>query len=46
MTMPLPPNAPLEACVDSSQDLATFLRDIFVHDGFCAVPFVTSLAEG
>ena len=46
MTTPLPPNAPLVACVNSSQDLVTFLRDIFVHEGFRAVPYATSLAEG
>ena len=46
MATPLPPNAPLVACVNSSQDLVTFVRDIFVHEGFRAVPYATSLAAG
>ncbi len=46
MTTLLPPNAPLVACVNSSQDLVNFLRDIFVLEGFRAVPYATSLAEG
>ena len=41
-----PAHPPLIACVDSSDDLVEFLRDVFVQDGLRAVPYASSVREG
>lgn len=41
-----PEPAPLVACVDSSDELVEFLRDVFVGYDYRAVPYTTSLSEG
>lgn len=40
------PNAPLVACVNSSDDIVQMLREVFVMDGFRAVPCVSTLTDG